>query len=292
MWDKVASAWDRATSNDSAWMRIRGDPAISGANHAHVRCCDSAYDACVRKRPAVLALVFAAPLLACGALLGSGSDDIEPPIRDTDAGGGSRGEAGDEESGTDASADANDSSSDDASGDAMADAKVDTAAPRQKVVFVTSQRFTGGFGTRADADTACTFAAKQANMALFGSSTFKAYLAAGNGVAASARITDRVYVGIDGTKVFDPGPQTNPNPSGLIVFDETGTNLSNATNKFVWTGNATGSAAADRTCVDWSSSAGNKFGGFGDMHTTTNWAEMSGQTAGCDSQFRLYCFED
>lgn len=254
----------------------------------HVR--RTRYAACVRKRSVVVALVLSAPVFACGALLGSSSDDIDAPVRDTEAGGGSRGEAGEDDAAADASVDA--SASIDGGADAIADAKVDTAAPRQKIVFVTSQRFTGGFGTRADADTACTFAAKQANTALFGSSTFKAYLAAGNGVAASARITDRVYVRMDGKKVFDPGPQTNPNPSDLVVYDETGANLAAATNKFVWTGNATGSAAADRTCVDWSSSAGNKFGGFGDMHTTTNWAEMTGQTAGCDSQFRLYCFED
>lgn len=246
----------------------------------------------MRKQFSAVALLVAAPLCACGALLGSGTDDIEPPVRDIDAGGGSRGEAGDEESGSDASDDADASSTDGGDADAIADAKADVGASRAKIVFVTSQRFTGGFGTRADADAACAFLAKQANTTMFGKSTFKAYLAAGNGVAASARITNQVYARMDGKKVFDPGPQTNVNPSDLIVFDETGANLANATNKFVWTGNATGTLAADRTCVDWSSSAGSAFGGFGDMLTTTNWAEMTGQTAGCDSEYRLYCFED
>jgi len=135
--------------------------------------------------------------------------------------------------------------------------------------------------------------AKQGGSGKFGSWPFKAYLAAGNGVPAATRITDRVYARMDGTVVFNPGPQTNANPSAIIAIDETNTDLSVSINKFVWTGKATNAAAADRTCGDWSSNASNVFGGFGDMLTTTNWAESTiGATAGCDSQYRLYCFED
>lgn len=253
------------------------------------------YDACVCTRFVVVFLLVAAPL-ACGGVLGA-SDDPEPPVRTVDAGDpgadGTSGDASDVVS--DVADDAGKDSPDDgATGDGSAtkDAGGDADAGRAKIVFVTSQRYTGNFGTRADADDECTFRARQANMALFGSSTFTAYLAAGNGGAAAARITDRVYARMDGKVVFNPGPQTNKTPSDLVVIDETGTALATSVNKYVWTGHADNVAANERTCADWTSGAGTAFGGFGDMHTTASWGTSTGATAGCDSSFRLYCFED
>jgi hypothetical protein len=264
------------------------------------RDCDPAtrYDACVRKRLAVVALVVAIPLFACGAVLGS-SDDVEPPPRrdDPEKGGPilSGADAADEASLTTDGATDQDAKGDATSDGALVgkDAAVDADAGRTtKYVFVTSERYAGGFATRADADALCTFLAKQGNSALFSASTFKAYLAAGNGAAAAVRIVDRAYVRMDGKTVFDPGPQTNATPSDLVVLDEKGNNLSLDGNKFVWTGHANNVAAADRTCMDWASNAGTKFGGFGDMHTTATWGTSTGATAGCDSLYRLYCFED
>jgi hypothetical protein len=239
----------------------------------------------VRKRLVPVAVLVAASLVACGAVLGT-TDDVEPPIRN-----GDDASSDVDSSRVDASDDVGEAT-DGAAVDAPANTDSGVDSGRPKYVFVTSQRYSGGFGTRGDADAACTFLAKQANMPLFGASTFKAYLAAGNNVPASARITDRVYVRMDNKAVFAPGPQTNPTPSDLVVLDETGANLSLDTNKFVWTGHAKNVAASDRTCADWASGAGTAFGGFGDMHTLANWGESNGATAGCDSSFRLYCFED
>jgi hypothetical protein len=244
----------------------------------------------VRKRLLAVVGLLVAPLVACGAVLGS-SDDVEPPVRenpDTGPSTADGGDAADESSiASDGAADAEDATV------SAKDAAVDADAGRTtKYVFVTSERYAGGFGTRGDADALCTFLAKQGNGTLFSKSTFKAYLAAENGAAAAVRITDRAYVRMDGKTVFNPGPQTNATPSDLVVFDEKGNNLSGDGNKFVWTGHANNVAAADRTCADWASNASNEFGGFGDMHTTSTWGTSTGATAGCDSLFRLYCFED
>lgn len=259
-----------------------------------MRICDrvTRYDACVRMRKVLVLSLFPGLVLGCGALLGSSSDDVEPPIRNNDADAGRREDSG-EDSSREASDDAS-SVSDATTGDAVADADAaaDAAAPRDKVVFVTSERYAGGFGTKGDADLVCTALARAANSALFGSSTFKAYLAGANNVSAATRITDRVYARMDGKVVFAPGPQTNKTPSDFVAIDEKGIAHSNDSNKFVWTGEATGVAAVDRTCADWTSSAGTAFGGFGDLTTTTTWGTSTGATAGCNELYRLYCFEE
>ena len=235
------------------------------------------------KRRALVAFFLAAIAVACGANIYD-EEVVLRPIRNSDSGADVDGDS----SGVDAS------ESNDAARDATVDVLADVVegGRTEKYVFVTSQRYAGSFGSRANADAICTSLAKQASPSKFGASTFKAYLAAENGATAAARITDRVYVRIDGKPVFSPGPQTNTTPSDVVVFDEQGNNLALETNKFVWTGHANNVAAAERTCNDWTSDAGNEFGGFGDMHTTMNWGTSTGATAGCDSLYRLYCFED
>lgn len=229
-------------------------------------------------------VLLASALTACGALLGSGEDDVPAPARDQD-------------SGPDV-----DASNETATGDAAVDAVIDSATdatsdaagagPVDKFVFVSSATYSGNFGTLADADDLCTFLAKQADAGAFASSKFRAYLASGAGAPAAARVVDQKYMRMDRTVVFNPGPQTNKTPSDLLAMDEKGANLGASGMKFVWTGMAGDAGASTRTCAGWTSSDGTTFGGFGDMHTTAQWADQNGATAGCDSAFRIYCFEE
>jgi hypothetical protein len=234
-----------------------------------------------------VAFVVSVGVAACGSLLGNVDDDVDAPPRSEDAG-------------SEAAA-VFDGAPDVASGDGGpgddAEASVDAeggTARTERYVFISSERYAGNFGTRTVADATCKQLARAANMALFGQSEFKAYLAGGNGVAPQVFVKDQAYVRMGDKKVvFAAGwtASANPTPLDFIAFDEKGNNLMAVVAKQVWTGVATGIAASERTCGDWATGNGAN-GGFGDIQNLAMWQNNGGQTAPCESTYRIYCFED
>ncbi len=171
-----------------------------------------------------------------------------------------------------------------------------------KVVFVTSQTFSGNLGNFAGADAKCQAAAEAAGL----SGSFKAWISGrpdwtGNGggtqnVAQRMTHSSSPYVLTTGTKVADDWADlTDGSLDHGIDRDENGATASGS----VWTNTKTDGDAFDhrRDCGPggsqsdvWGSAdqfESGHFGTAGDSGAT--WTTNT--NTGCNNSFRLYCFE-
>ena len=134
--------------------------------------------------------------LGCGQLLGLGNDDDPGP-----SGGGSDRDAAESEGAKlDGEADGTTTTAD--PNDAGADADASDAAPRKRVVFVTTGQVLGNFGGLVAGDGLCNAEALDAGLP----ATFVAWLSIGTGnapVDAKGRLTgDAGWSLVDGREVF------------------------------------------------------------------------------------------
>ena len=232
-----------------------------------------------------LVAILAVATSACGAVLGADSDD-GPPARTFPEDSGSTADTG---TGSDGASDAANEAATIADADAAPmDAGLDPN--RDRFVFATSSRLSGAFVGQAGADGICN--AKGSSL---GSGMFLAYVAFADGTSPAERFpNDHIWIlpGAGRVVAFSQSPKKQTVPTNRILRDENGSDLSNTSNKLVWTGLAGATAADLRTCVGWTSAAGDKFGGYGDLTGLgNNWQDVGGATDSCDNSLRLYCFE-
>ena len=192
-----------------------------------------------------------------------------------------------------------------------------------KLVFVSSQRYDGNFGGgqrvlgHLEADARCQELAAAADLA----GTFKAWISGRVDTGAGPLphgVRDRFtqsadpYRLVDGTQVADDWADlTDGALDHAIDRDETGSVVAGETR--VWTNTTTDARAWDngRQCSPgpnpdvpgistWSCGAPTwtpgdcrfESGKFGQATSTSgSWTGTSSSNLGCDSQFRLYCFE-
>jgi hypothetical protein len=160
---------------------------------------------------------------------------------------------------------------------------------------VTSATYDGsidGANGLAGADSKCAALATSAGLP---TGTYKAWLSTSTVDAVSRLGSARGFIRTDGSPFAD---QVSDITSGKILntlnLDETGTNVTQPGNANAWTGSTNaGTAVADTTCVDWTSSSGMVQGEIG--HTDggpTMWSDESGSFSCNDGvQMHLYCFD-
>lgn len=191
-------------------------------------------------------------------------------------------------------------------GDAAADAAGDAPPPR-KLIFVTSQAFTGNLGGIAGADAKCQTLAQAAGRP----GTFKAWL--GNATtSAASRVTHATipYVLVDGTTVAgDFTGLTSGTLLHAIDVTELGTAalggtatecFTGATGKLVWTnarpdGTIVNTDPASSCGADWNSSGPSTdhgpFGIVGNIGASdAKWTLLCG-SGRCETTAPLYCLE-
>lgn len=243
-----------------------------------------------------LAAALACTLSACGTLLGLGADEPDPvPAPPADS--GSTSDAG-------AGADVVTGSTDAPAADSGAsDVRVDApkpctnAAACDRLVFTTSNRWSGDLGGVAGADEKCQKAADAAG-GIYAGRTWKAW------ISAATKDDSAVERLVHGTGLYTNGPWAiatgwDQLASAVhdhgIRLDENG-NLPQA-DDIVWTGtNPDGTALVGVTgasCNDWTSSDG--LGGTGiaaygsASQSDSTWTHVGFQT--CDGLGHLYCIE-
>jgi hypothetical protein len=239
----------------------------------------------VRLAPVALA----STLCACGTLLGIGADEeADPsPVAAADAAADAT---------TDAGVDAPDGAAEAAQDAAEASAPDVTIDPvaKTRIVFTTSNRWTGDLGGLAGADAKCQAAAGAA----FPGRVFRAWI---SGTGAGEAATERL---VHGTGPYTNGPwsigtgwdqlASSVHDHG-IRLDENG-NLPQV-DDVVWTGtNPDGTAlvgATGASCNDWSSAEGGGGTGIAAVGNASSvdakWTHEVFQT--CDGFGHLYCVE-
>lgn len=162
----------------------------------------------------------------------------------------------------------------------------------RKIVFITSQTYTGELGGLQGADAKCQTLANAAGL----TGTYRAWLST-QGINAIDRITDKLYpyTTLDGGLVANSineliyFPQ---HPSSHIIIDEHDDSVLTQ-NRFVWTGtNPDGTTAQPLTnCDDWTSALGTKFGVAGNSEPlgTGDWTYDI--YSACNLHRSLYCFQ-
>jgi len=157
-----------------------------------------------------------------------------------------------------------------------------------KLVFITSQAFSGDLGGIAGANAKCQAAATAVGLR----GAFKAWLAdtQGNTPPKTFSRSPGPYVNMNGLTVaanwaalIDP----NSGPTSAIWLDETGA----AAQHLVWTGiDSLGSPTIPYNCNDWTSASAvdQSFTGAGSA-TGSAWLHYSGDY--CNKQYSIYCFE-
>ncbi len=158
-------------------------------------------------------------------------------------------------------------------------------------VFVTAGTYNGNLGGLSGADAKCQTAADTASLG----GTWKAWLSDGTASAAS-RLThgEGPYRRINHPGIGGKWTDLTDGTIGAINIEHNGPPVVSGFN--VWTGtNYMGSVidAANRTCVNWTSSAGGwiaKYGYYGQSNQTgTGWTQTN--YFSCNNGARLYCFE-
>ena len=168
-----------------------------------------------------------------------------------------------------------------------------TSSPtsRKRIVFVTSETYTGSLGGILGADLKCQDLAGKAGV----SGTFKAWLSSSTSWPAKDFVkSDVPYVMTNGIQVANDWQDlTDFNLDNAITFDEGGVSIEFS---YVWTGTdeyGFPDSNGGRTfCSDWtstSSSAVIGFSGFSFGAWTDVGALYSDEL--CDNANRLYCFE-
>ena len=157
-----------------------------------------------------------------------------------------------------------------------------TEATDQKIVFVTSDTFTGDFGSDSDADVLCQIRAQNAGLA----GSYRAWLS-GSAGPSSQKVADARYVRTDGRTVansradFLDGSIANP-----INLDAVG----NAHSGDVWTGTLADGSASDRTCSQWTIGDTTERGVCGSTaFVDGRWTDNL--VPSCSTRLRLFCLE-
>lgn len=195
-------------------------------------------------------------------------------------------------------------------------AQAEEFTSKSKIVFVSSERYTGNLGGVAGADAKCQQLAEAAGLP----GTYKAWLSdKTSSPAATFKRSNGPYVLVDGTEVAS-------NWEGLtedyhlvpINIAETGQAVGES---FVWTntvpsgrtgpcpcpailrhegeqGEERRTAVRDGSCQNWTSSNGDLYDGIcgNSIGLGTSWtiniiSEIGAQIADCDEMLRLYCFQ-
>jgi hypothetical protein len=161
-----------------------------------------------------------------------------------------------------------------------------TAAPRKRVVFVTSLAFAAKeIGGVVGGDALCTARAKATNGSLNGR-TFVAWLSSGTSNAGDRlQLHDGAFVLTDGTLVAASWDALTTKPLlHAINLDETGATRSGK----VWTGTSPSGVEAFANCGGWKIDTGTgHYGTIGIDRPT--WSSDSPDP--CTTKARLYCFE-
>ncbi len=154
---------------------------------------------------------------------------------------------------------------------------------RSRVVFVTSQTFTGKLGGFAGADAKCRAAANA--IPALANKTFEAWLCDATQSPSTTFTTDGKLVRVDGMKVADSWADLLAVNNNILMGNKTLvstisiTELGQATTNWTWTGsNANGTFVTQwpYSCDGWTSDAANEMGITG-MSTQINsaWCERS-----------------
>jgi len=170
-----------------------------------------------------------------------------------------------------------------------------------KIVFATSQAYTGNLGGLEGADTICMYHAELAGLP----GAFKAWLSSST-LAAKDRLSHlgQPYVLVDNTVVaYDWADLTDGSIEQMIDLNEAGGPVAHGSAwwaPLVWTA-TTGLGEFDSgmlppssvfSCWDWTTTLGGPAGGYGSANTdsdTPGWTHSGGSD--CASMFALYCFE-
>jgi hypothetical protein len=179
----------------------------------------------------------------------------------------------------------------------------DVVQQGRKVVFVTSEDFTGDLITEAKnhgikgkikssldaADKMCT---KFANDAGLPGEAYTAWLSDST-TDAENRVTQATvpYVLVDGTQVADDFSDLTFCPSSIcldhaINLDENESGVSGG----VWTGTNAFGQSSPRHCSNWNQAAGASGGGGLSYEVKTHWTQQFNKP--CTTYNRLYCFQD
>jgi len=163
----------------------------------------------------------------------------------------------------------------------------------RKIVFVTSQTFTGALGGVAGADEKCQSAAGNAGL----TGTFLAWIADDTpGSSPEQRFTKNgSYILVDGTVIADSWMDLtdgsllnaiNKDESGVVRSDRAWANVKSD-------GSVKGSTSFDiDSCYGWrSGSAQGKGRGWLGISKATGPQWTDGSSSSCQGQARLYCFE-
>lgn len=209
----------------------------------------------------------AASALVCGCFALFSLDDYGPPAGDGGANDATSGDSG----GSDASAD---------------------APLGKRLVFVTSERFTGSIGGTNGADSRCNALAADAGI----DASFVAWLGEGStGPVTRLAQPSREIVMANGELVAaNLGELTDGGPRVPIAVTETKQGLGNppCAQDRVWTNSLGNGRVPDGgvDCSSWSSVLGQggsgRLGGTGADDWTTGCNQQN-----CDGQARLYCFQ-
>jgi len=156
-------------------------------------------------------------------------------------------------------------------------------ACRDKLVFVTSQSYTGNLGGLAGADTKCNVLATNAGLG----GTWVAWLSTSGGSAIS-RIVDQQYRNTNGEVAFTSKFFMSIVGAWVAInYDEFGNSTGS---DLAWTAsNAVGLQRPD-TCSDWASTSGEA--GTGNPSVSNEWSLSGVATSPCTESHRLICFEN
>jgi hypothetical protein len=171
-----------------------------------------------------------------------------------------------------------------------------------RTVFVSSTTSTGALGGLAAADARCQALASAAGLR----GTFKAWLG-DSSASAGERLAHSTgpYVRTDGVQVAESWADlVTPPLAHPIDVDEHGATLPPGGDLFstvyVWTGTLPdGRSVGPWNCDAWTSAGGREFkdnGIVGNAHDPADWSAVPAapaevMTLGCESDFRLYCFQ-
>jgi len=151
-------------------------------------------------------------------------------------------------------------------------------------VFISSTTSNGNLGGLAGADATCQSLAEDAGLG----GTWIAWLSSSS-VHASSRMTDAVYVELDGTIIANSlADLTDCSIDANITLNESGATVFPA---IIFTGtDCDGTNEPVYLCSDWTSASGSGLGGKNDF--PPNGGNWTGNAAfGCDLSLHLYCFE-
>lgn len=175
-----------------------------------------------------------------------------------------------------------------------------------KLVFVTSQTFSGALGGLAGADAKCQAAASSAGL----TGTFKAWLSDGTGSPSTRfskqggpyKLLNGIPIAASWNELITNGPITNINVTergGTPPVAKPPTGLADVcggeVNKLVWSSTTrSGTAQTEPPCANWTSTSAGKTG-LGRWDDTKYWSAYcrvtTDSTNRCASTAPLYCFQ-